>query len=186
MIAVGRPSIGTVRNQRASLGPLDHLGPCLSLRSLVLPPCEDPLLLPNADLRGICACTAAAEVASRGRSTTLPEAVSALRSLIRDQYVTPDAPELRHVIPELILYCCRTLLLALGRRCRRKDQNVALASRLRKARRVSSLQQSHMATICVQLTGVAPVACFMHCALPGQLSLAHALPLHPREDRLPL
>ena len=105
MIAVGRPSIGTVRNQRASLGPLDHLGPCLSLRSLVLPPCEDPLLLPNADLRGICACTAAAEVASRGRSTTRPEAVSALCCLIRDQYVTPDAPELRHVIPESILYC---------------------------------------------------------------------------------
>ena len=105
MIAVVRPSIGTVRNQRASLGPLDHLGPCLSLRSLGLPPCEDPLLRLHADLRGICACTAAAEVASRGRSTTLPEAVSALRCLIRDQYVTPDAPELRHVIPESILYC---------------------------------------------------------------------------------
>ena len=115
VIAVVRPSIGTVRNQRASLGPLDHFGPCLSLRSLVLPPCEDPLLQPHADLRGICACTAAAEVASRGRSTTLPEAVSALHCLIRDQYVTPDAPELRHVIPESILYCCRTLLLALGR-----------------------------------------------------------------------
>ena len=115
MIAVVRPSIGTVRNQRASLGPLDHLGPCLSLRSLGLPPCEDPLLRPHADLRGICACTAAAEVASRGRSTTLPEAVSALHCLIRDQYVTPDAPELRHVIPESILYCARTLLLALGR-----------------------------------------------------------------------
>ena len=36
VIAVGRPSIGTVRYQRASLGPLDHLGPRLSLVRAVL------------------------------------------------------------------------------------------------------------------------------------------------------